>query len=71
MFEVCQIFFVVPFRYSPNVGPLIWIFFFVVDDVSDVTIEILLGADIVYILDDFIGFDVKFGHVDGQLLFFA
>lgn len=50
---------------------MVWVFFFIVYYVSHVAIEILLGADIMNILDDFISFDVKLGHVDGEFLFFA
>ena len=41
------------------------------DDVSNIRIEVFFGSDVMHIFDDFVGFYVKFGHVQRDVLFLA
>lgn len=69
--EIGHVFFVVALGVPADDGSIVGLFFLTLDDVLDVGIKFLLGADFVDVLDDLVGLDVELGHVEGQFLLLA
>jgi hypothetical protein len=43
---------------------LIRVFFFILNNTFDIIIQFLFGTYLMYILNDLISFDIKFGHIE-------
>lgn len=41
------------------------------NDILDISVEFLLGTDLMHVLDDLIGLDVEFGHIEWQFFLLA
>lgn len=66
-----HIFLILPFGNPPDICALVWCFFVVIDAVLDIMVEVFLCADIVNILYDLVGLDIKLGHVESYFLLLA